>query len=607
MSDEKAPRSFFRKVVQFVANPATDWADLDKREEARQSEFLKSELKAIVERKKRNDFVRKREFDMLRKLRREGTTDGASTLARLSSMAMDADDSRLDRNDSDIVKQKIDEIEQQMSGEAGAHKRGGTSSAPLAPAAASRRATRPQALSPAERAHAPTEPLPLTPAAAPALEPMPPAAVAAQTRHAPMSGPMALPTLFDEPGAAPTQAAALQPIPMPSASGAVINHLADAGSVEVSEIAHDPELDEAVISFANADFESCEDALLRLIAPGGSRVDVAETWMVLFDLYRAIGKQAKFEALAVDYAHRFQLSPPQWFSLPQLVAQLEAELPAAPASAAAGTGTQDDSDHTWSCPEHLEAQAVATLQSTLLQAPLPWTLDWSRLRSADPQAALALRNLMRAWAAEPVAMKWTGVEALFDTLEELTPTSLRDTDPAFWLLRLEMLRVINQAMRYDEVALDYCITYEVSPPAWEAAACTVEVDLKPSHSRVTGPGGRLSRIGEVSTRYVESELDDDAPSLHQEASLTLSGQLVGDIGPLLKDLEDQLDAAAVVRMQCGTLIRVDFIAAGDLLNWVLARRSEGRQLSFVDANRLVALFFGAMGIAEHAKVGVRHV
>ena len=55
------------------------------------------------------------------------------------------------------------------------------------------------------------------------------------------------------------------------------------------------------------------------------------------------------------------------------------------------------------------------------------------------------------------------------------------------------------------------------------------------------------------------------------------------------------------------MIRVDFIAAGDLLNWVLARRSENRAVSFVDAHRLVALFFGAMGINEHARVKVKTV
>ena len=93
----------------------------------------------------------------------------------------------------------------------------------------------------------------------------------------------------------------------------------------------------------------------------------------------------------------------------------------------------------------------------------------------------------------------------------------------------------------------------------------------------------------------------------QVASVELSGQLVGDIGETVKKLDAQLGKATLVNVTCTKLIRVDFIAAGDLLNWVLARRGENRSVSFVDAHRLVAMFFGAMGINEHARVKVKTV
>ena len=95
-------------------------------------------------------------------------------------------------------------------------------------------------------------------------------------------------------------------------------------------------------------------------------------------------------------------------------------------------------------------------------------------------------------------------------------------------------------------------------------------------------------------------------SATQVGTVELSGQLVGDIGETLKKMDRQLGEASIVNVACGRLIRVDFIAAGDLLNWVLARRGENRSVRFVEAHRLVALFFGAMGINEHAKVKVRN-
>jgi len=111
-------------------------------------------------------------------------------------------------------------------------------------------------------------------------------------------------------------------------------------------------------------------------------------------------------------------------------------------------------------------------------------------------------------------------------------------------------------------------------------------------------------VVDVATSFVESAVDEHSGTVTM-ASVELSGQLVGDIGATLKQLDAQLAIAPLVTVSCTKLIRVDFIAAGDLLNWVLAKRSESRGVTFADAHRLVALFFGAMGINEHASVRVR--
>ena len=116
---------------------------------------------------------------------------------------------------------------------------------------------------------------------------------------------------------------------------------------------------------------------------------------------------------------------------------------------------------------------------------------------------------------------------------------------------------------------------------------------------------QASTLTEPNTGFVESSLLDDTASASQVASVELSGQLVGDISATLNGLNEGVGTASTVSVSCTRLIRVDFIAAGDLLNWVLTKKGENRAVHFVDAHRLVALFFGAMGINEHAKVQVR--
>ena len=52
----KESGGFLRKVVRFVANPTTDWTELDApvSEEDRESEYAKSEIKAMTIRPTRN-------------------------------------------------------------------------------------------------------------------------------------------------------------------------------------------------------------------------------------------------------------------------------------------------------------------------------------------------------------------------------------------------------------------------------------------------------------------------------------------------------------------------------------------------------------------------
>ncbi len=567
MADPKDSNSFFRKVVKFVANPATDWAQLGApADEARESEYAKSELKAMIERKRRNDFVRKREFDMLRKVRREGLT-GDQLAALGGSSRIDDSEARMQESGAkqdSSVKAKIDEIEQQMVGDGLAspspRRTPAFYEAPTQPAAMpyARTATTDTTVSPPDAARRP-----LNGFAAPTAQPAP----------APLA-----------------QSAGLPALELDAAAGGGMS----SDFAELTEAAHDPDLDEAVIAFANADFELCEQSLSTMTGSGGARAQHAETWLALFDLYRAIGQQHKFESLAIDYAQQFGWSAPQWFSMPRMVAEAASEERQPRARVEGQVG--------WVCPATLDADAVAKLRSQTLQMPLPWVFDWEALKVIEAEGAARLSELFRSWISQTLDMRWLSGERLLEVLQEAAPTGVRDADPVFWQLRLDVLRMVNRADQFDEAAIDYCVTYEVSPPSWEPATCHARI----SNASVSTQSPPMSVVSDVSTTFQESQISDE-PGMVEVAKVELSGQLVGDISDTLTKMNNELGTATIVNVSCARLIRVDFIAAGDLLNWVLARRSESRTVSFIDSHRLVALFFGAMGINEHAKVKVRVV
>ncbi|MBA3598182.1 MAG: STAS domain-containing protein [Methylibium sp.] len=597
MADDKSESkegstSFFRKVVKFVANPATDWAELNSvPDEPLQSGYAKSELKAMIERKRRNDFVRKREFDMLRKIRREGLpADGLAGIIGTSDLD-DSDQPRaseMARPDA-TVKAKIDEIEQQMEGEQVARR-----TIPAHPPSFYTARTAAGELDERSALNQPfaesAEPAQSKPAERPAnVSPAPAPTNSAATPPTAVAAPAQTGSIAWEPQAAlPVKRAPLAP------QGA--SDFNNPFAVEVKEIAHDPDLDEAVISFANAEFEACERSIAGLIAPDGERYGHAETWLVMFDLYRATGRQQPFESLALDYTQRFGWSPPQWFSIPQMVA---AETPAP--SRGGTSGMRVEGNVGWVAPAELSTDEVAELSAKTLQLPMPWVLDWSPLERIDPQACSELSQLMRHWSTQKIDMRWLGVEKLLDVLGDAAPTGVRDADPVIWLLRLEVLRLASRPDQFDEVAIDYCVTYEVSPPSWEKSLAKVKVT---DEAGITLSS--RSMVTDVSTGFAESVLLEETGGA-RTAAVELSGQLVGDIGKVLGALEARLGNAGVVTINCTRLIRMDFVAAGDLLNWVLSRRNEERLVHFDDAHRLLALFFNAMGINEHARVKVRNL
>ncbi len=567
MAEPKDTRGFFRKVVNFVVNPGTEWGESGKPAEAAQeSEFDKNELKALIERKRRNDFVRKRELDMLRKLRRQGLTP--EQLAALGSSTGMADtEGRLSEADLPPVtgmKAKIDAIEQQMVGQSPPAGGRRPSAAPSAPAV------------PPQRAHEPAMQVH-------ELRPDDPS----------LADTVIEPTLADPPAPARSPVAA----PAPASASDTVRRLGGPDSVSpvvVVEAAHDPELDEAVMAYANGDSEQAEQLLMGLIRQGGGRDHHAETWMVVFDLYRATGQQARFEAIALEYAQRFGHSAPHWFSVPRMIAEAVTPTRQRPA--------RIDGKLSWTAPVRLDGAAIAALGSKTQVLPLPWVFDWSAVREIDPEACAALLALTRQWATQPLDMRWIGGEQLLSVLAEATPVGVRETDVTLWQLRLQLLRLANRPDQFDEVAIDYCVTFEVSPPSWEATTCQVRVSGGGSSTHIAP----TTIIGEANTSFVESQLTEE-PGLVRLVQLELSGQLLGDISEVLRQLDEQIGEATLVEVSCARLQRVDFMAAGDLLNWVLACGRAGRHVSFTDMMRVVALFLSAIGIDEHASVKVRVV
>ena len=254
----------------------------------------------------------------------------------------------------------------------------------------------------------------------------------------------------------------------------------------------------------------------------------------------------------------------------------------------------------------LDVAAMQHLLECAASVSVPLHLHWGQLQSITPDAARLLADLFSRWCAEPVRLHLGGVEALDRTLRSLTSSGDKTVEPFWWRLRLDTLRILRLQDDFELAALDYCVTFEVSPPPWQDARCELV-------QRVAGSAllSEFSRFSNVTDKPLAADLSQ-AITVHAgveslpASRVELNGEILGDAAQALDDLQAGLKGADRLVISCSRLIRVDFSAAGSILNWVAVRESEGCHVQFRDVPRLVAAFFNVIGINEHARVVVRN-
>ena len=570
------------KVAKFVRNPTTNWADLDKPVVEADSGYSKQALKEMIERKRRNDFVRKREFDQLRKLRNQDPAAPIDVAGR-PSFFQSSMPSNVDERAGTL--KKIDEIEAQMSKQWWKGKQiDGNASAANFPVSGGQ--AKSSTAGDLEAEFQVTQP---AGAAAPVE--------AASAGKSDLDKTQMAAALLKD-GGKPAQKGGASSISPYDGTGNGFS-TSKLFAVELSDEATDPELEEASIRFANGDDTGAETGLREALERTQGQSEYAEIWIAaLFDLYRATGQQSKFDALALDFAAQLGRSAPAWRSMKN-----EPD-PADDAVQSDTTKPQNlNSNLLWEAPAVLDLSAMGALHLALSNAASPWLLNWSQLREIHSDALKMLGSLFAHWCAQPVRLQFEGAGNLERVLRIYTPSGVKETNDAWWHLRMDAMRVMHLQDEFELVALDYCVTHEVSPPSWQDPACKylhdgISVGAAPmADSLRTGAAGLARGAGQTELMSLE-----DAPA----NVLALSGEILGDAADVLRKLEaSRSQGQGRLVVSCATLIRVDFSAAGSILNWVANRQEEGHSIQFRDVHRLVGAFFNVIGINEHAKVVLR--
>jgi ABC-type transporter Mla MlaB component len=562
------------KVTKLIRSPAPDRADVEQSGlsdspsafDVPQSHLA---LKEMLKHKRRNDLVRKHEFDMLRKIRHKSRRqgDGLNTMELSSSysstqLARDAEKQGGEPKRTRTLRQ-IDEIEAQLSRGWFRNKPGDPTTAPM------KFYTAPQSQS------------------APAT---PPAGAGTRAKPAPIPDQPAPPMLtqaYQHKTAANGMASAPAFPPRPAA----VHDTALEHNIEVDAFRQDPEIEEAAINFANGNAAAAQLTLLNLVSPDGSRRKDVQVWLALFDLYRVTGKSEAFDGLVPEFTTLFARSAPQWERTQDKA--IPDRKDAAP-QAAMHRGA-----FAWSSPMRFDARELRALTGVAARSAPPWRFDWRAIKTMEPDVLPPLNELLTQWADTPVQLQFAGADQLLAVLAERSPAQDKSVNQTWWHVRLTLLRLMGGPDLFDQAALDYCITYEISPPAWTPPKCDytpLAADGQPESTPADGAASEL---------FVLTTITDELLTATGVFETALEGEIVGSADRVLAVLPRSQERIHAFDFDCRALRRVDFGAAGELLNWAIEQQNQGRTVTFRGVHRLLAAFFSVIGVNAITQVVLR--
>ena len=349
----------------------------------------------------------------------------------------------------------------------------------------------------------------------------------------------------------------------------------DALAIEVGAADGNAVLDETAILFANGQSDPAEAMLRGAIESSLLGASARDGWRLLLELIQQRGDRKQYEAAAIDYALRFGQPAPAWLDYPAERAPV-ATPPVAPAPKAADPAAVK-------LPPVLGADIVQPLEQlkVLSQQYARLTLDVSDAQSIDTVGAELLLRVINAFKRASHELVIVGPESLLEPLKAAVEPGRRDPSDAAWMLLIEAYRLLHEQHEFEEAAIQYCITFEVSPPSWEPPPANFQ----------TRPAERSVIVAVA-----------PAPGC---SGLEWRGTLVREGEPNFSQLLAALKQGPELVVDCTYLRRVEFTAASCLLSVLTRVAQAGGQVELRGLNPLVAQLFTLLGVGALARLSLR--
>lgn len=361
-----------------------------------------------------------------------------------------------------------------------------------------------------------------------------------------------------EPKAAPAPAAApvtITPQAQPGRNEEIV--VFESISAEACSV-----VEEAAVYYANNLAAQAVAALSQYLQDHPDKKEI-QPWLMLFDLYQLVNNKQAFNELSLQFVVKFERSAPVWKN------------PEAPAPAKKVDPVHRDFI---ALGDKLAAGPQLDKICLLAQGANNARVELGDIKTVDLEGCRVMQEGLQSCRKKGRVIQLEGVERLIEVLkQQIAADGHGDADRLAWLLLFEIYQWLGKEAEYEDLAIEYAVTFEISPPAWEA----VKPALTAAQAKPKTP--QLSAV---------EPADEDAFALRGVISESSQGQLQ-ELANFAADKQE-------VRINLSQVTRVDFVAVGNFMGTLISLTQAGKKVLLLEANEMIQALFNVMGVSEFA-------
>jgi len=284
-------------------------------------------------------------------------------------------------------------------------------------------------------------------------------------------------------------------------------------------------------------------------------------WLSLFDLLQRAGDRNAFEQFSLQYVVQFERSAPSW--------EESGGRPQAAKAAQGGyvaiTGKLSGAS----------AAQVDGLRRAIDKGMTLARVDLTQVAGFDDEGARLLAAGLAAARKRGSPLSILRPEKLRVSLAAAVKQG-RDGGEGAWLLALELLQWQQDRDAFENLAVEYAVAFELSPPSWEP----------PPAPPVVAPEAQAGAAAE-----------GDAALPADVEMLSWSGVMAGSALPHFARLADFAQGRAIVPIDMSGVERVDFVCAGAMLNAINRIEAQRKSVQLIGASPIIRALLLLIGIS----------